>query len=400
MKTFDPVEYINQLQTLLINDKKKIGFLFGAGINLAKKNEDTITIPAINELTKKVIDEINEKNYKKALKEIKNEIGEDRFNIETLLSCLHSKFEAIGNGKLNGLCKSDFENLINKIKSNIKNLVSIHKNINIQNHPHDDFAKWIKNANRNIPIEIFTTNYDFLLEIAFEENNIHYYDGFVGSYEPFFSAELVEDLKILPDFVKLWKIHGSLGWYYEKNKNKIIKKYNSNNNEDLFIYPSHLKYSESKKMPYEALMDRLNNFLKQDDALLIIIGYSFNDHHINERIISGVNKSNNSSIIAFLHEDNFKENNKVAFLAKNNKRLSVYSKRNTVIGGIYGEWKLKKEPSKDDTININLFFDEDAPQMNEEINKEIKGDEKWTGSGVLILTDFNSFVKFITEMII
>lgn len=39
--------------------------------------------------------------------------------------------------------------------------------------------------------------------------------------------------------------------------------------EDILIYPSTLKYKESKKQPFESLLDRLSNFLKQDDIILI-----------------------------------------------------------------------------------------------------------------------------------
>lgn len=37
MTYFDPSEYIKGIQQLLISDKKKIGFLCGAGTSLAKK---------------------------------------------------------------------------------------------------------------------------------------------------------------------------------------------------------------------------------------------------------------------------------------------------------------------------------------------------------------------------
>lgn len=37
MIMFDPSEYIKGLQQLLISDKKKVGFLCGAGTSLAKK---------------------------------------------------------------------------------------------------------------------------------------------------------------------------------------------------------------------------------------------------------------------------------------------------------------------------------------------------------------------------
>ncbi len=50
----DPSEYIKGLQQLLISDKKKIAFLFGAGTSLAKKNKNSINIPAIDAMTSKI----------------------------------------------------------------------------------------------------------------------------------------------------------------------------------------------------------------------------------------------------------------------------------------------------------------------------------------------------------
>ena len=43
------------------------------------------------------------------------------------------------------------------------------------------------------------------------------------------------------------------------------------------IYPSHLKYEQSRKMPYLAMIDQLNRFIRQPNSLLIVSGYSFND---------------------------------------------------------------------------------------------------------------------------
>lgn len=61
--THDPSEYIRGLQQLLISDKKKIAFLFGAGTSLAKKNSKSQIVPAIGEMTIKVLTELN-KNKK------------------------------------------------------------------------------------------------------------------------------------------------------------------------------------------------------------------------------------------------------------------------------------------------------------------------------------------------
>jgi hypothetical protein len=78
----------------------------------------------------------------------------------------------------------------------------------------------------------------------------------------------------------------------------------------------------------------------------------------------------------------------------------VYAKKNAIIGCQYGIWKLKREPNKDDTISFNLYFDEDAPEINSEIGEEKKGEEKWLGTGKLIITDFSNLVKFLQSMIV
>ncbi len=57
---------------------------------------------------------------------------------------------------------------MNEIKKQIRETVSVHKQIlegdKLGNLIHVDFAEWIGRANRKYPIEIFTTNYDYLFE--------------------------------------------------------------------------------------------------------------------------------------------------------------------------------------------------------------------------------------------
>jgi len=412
--THDPSEYIRGLQQLLVSDKKKIAFLFGAGTSLAKKNKDSLIVPAIGEMTKRIEIKLNRtEKYKYAIKEIKKEIGEDKYNIETLLSNLEQKSQIIGNGTLNGIILKEIDSLILELKNQIREVVSVHKKISeedgLNNLIHVDFAEWIGRADRKYPIEIFTTNYDYLFELGMEKKNIPYYDGFTGSYKPFFNSESVDDLCFLPKQTKLWKLHGSLGWHFEKKSKKVWRK--DSDSEDILIYPSTLKYTDSKKQPYTALMDRLTNFLKQPDTILITCGYSFGDEHINERIFTAL-KSNTSAYVYVLYYDIlWKDDKKVGYaltedsdlvkLAKTNKKLSVYGCSNAVIGCQYGKWKLKREPDKDDTINVNLYFDEDAPlNVDDPINTEKKGEEKWTGEGELLLPDFSKFVTFLHSMIL
>ena len=43
------------------------------------------------------------------------------------------------------------------------------------------------------------------------------------------------------------------------------------------MFPEHLKYEQTQKAPYAALLDRLRAFLATPDTLLISVGFSFAD---------------------------------------------------------------------------------------------------------------------------
>jgi len=411
--THDPKEYIRGLQQLLISDKKKIAFLFGAGTSLAKKNSNSLNVPAINKMTEQIESELSKTDkYRLAIEEIKKEIGEDKFNVETFLSNIEQKKHIISKGTLNGLNIDDINSLIKETKEQIRNIVSIHKDIlknnGIENLVHVDFAEWIGRADRKYAIEIFTTNYDYLFELGMEEKNIPYYDGFTGSYRPFFNSASVDDICFLPKQTKLWKIHGSLGWHIDSERNKVLRK--DSDDHDILIYPSTLKYADSKKQPYTALMDRMTNFLKQQDSILIVCGYSFGDEHINERILTAL-KSTSTSHVYVMYYDIIRSNgkkigyeltedSKITKIAKENSKMSVFGCRSAVIGSQFGEWKLKREPDKEDTPNITLYFDEDAyTDENESKNNVQKGTEIWTGTGELTIPDFSKFILFLQSMI-
>lgn len=410
MLTHDPSEYIRGLQQILVSDKKKIAFLCGAGTSLSKKSKETVTVPAVTEMTQQIEAELKSiHKFNTAVDEIKQEIGEDKFNVETLLSNIENKKNIIGKGVLNSLNKNEFDELIRLIKKNIRKIVSVHEQIksseDIKNVVHVEFAEWIGKAERKYPVEIFTTNYDYLFEIGLEEKNVPYYDGFSGSYNPFFNSESVDDLSFLAQQTKLWKIHGSLGWHVDEKK---VKR-SCSDEKDMLIYPSVLKYADSKKQPYTALMDRLTNYLRQPDSVLFICGYSFGDEHINERIMTALNTNTTAHVFVLFYDIswangkkiyNFTEESFLAKLAKGNSKLSIMGCRSAVFGCQFGGWKLKREPDKDDTISVNLYFDEDAPlNASDKIKEEKQGNQSWTGEGDFVLTDFFKFVSFLQSMI-
>ncbi len=392
----DPREFVRGLQQILISDSKRIGFLLGAGTSMAcrKGVSRESVVPGVQKMTEIVISKIGNADYKKALKQIEEELKASGtgFQIEYILSSIIQKEHVVGKESLCGLKREGFESLRKEIEKEIVGIVSVHKKreLFIKDLLHCDFALWISHAARKYPVEIFTTNYDYLFELAFEHHNVNYFDGFVGSFEPFFSPSLVEDLRALPQYQKLWKLHGSLGWAYIEKDKKIIRR--DHNEDTIIVFPNFLKYDNSKKQPYVSFVDRLIRFISADDSILVICGYSFGDQHINEAILTALERTRGSHVIGLYYGD-LSEDSHVVNLSKKQPKLSIYGKRNAVIGGKYGKWKLKTEPSKDDSILIDLYFDEDAAVPGDGSPSK----NTWTGEGIFRLPDFEHFVTFLSS---
>lgn len=428
----DPSELVRGLQQILTSNKKRIGFLFGAGTSMCLDKK--YRLPGIAQMTEEILAEISSstelpdsQKYSDALSRIKMTLeNASHWNIEYLLSDLEQKEKVVeASDTLNGLNKDQIQKLCDIIKSKIHEKVSIHEAIKADGMDklvHVDFTEWIGQAHRYFPIEIFTTNYDLLFELGLESNSIPYFDGFMGAHEPFFVSEIVDDHSFMPQITKLWKIHGSLGWRYDDERKRVLRGC-TNSSSDLLIYPSVQKYNNSKKQPYTSLIDRLYRFLRQDDTVLFVFGYSFGDEHLNERIMTALKSGETSHVYGFLFDEETCEDgtknyclgpdNAAYKLAKSNSRLSLYGLRSAVIGCKPGQWKLKNEPTIDDTIMLNTYFDEDAAIDTETPISVVtpakkgaaktaelpKGKEKWDGTGNFILPRFEKFVDFLHSMI-
>lgn len=383
MGTHNPKQVIERLQVILSNPAKKFGFLLGAGIS-AKDKKGQGLIETSQEMIKTVTDEFSG-TTKSAIEQIKKDIEDnnEKFNIETLLSKISEKERAVGSEALCGLKKDKLTKLRKDIENKIKKIVSVHSQPGFSDKElnHDDFAKWIKNADRKFPVEIFTTNYDYLLESGLEKQKVPYFDGFIGSNKAFFYPEWIEDSNPVKYWTKLWKLHGSLGWALE---NKEITRV-SDTKDSAMIYPSFLKYDHSRKQPYLSYMDRLSYFLKQEDSVLFVCGYSFGDDHINGMILTALTNSRSSHVFV-LKRGEMEEGDVLSKYAKGSSKISVYAKRTAVIGCEFGEWKLEREPNRNESYNLlDYGFDEDAVQKN----------DVWTGKGDFWLGDFKKLSDFL-----
>lgn len=347
-----------------------------------------------------------------AIAEMKSEVPVGTiFTVESLLTAIQSKLAAIGGGTLNGLNDSGLRELEREVKRRIVTLVSVHESLSTSDRKsmaHAKLAQWVQRARRRFPLEIFTTNYDFLFELALEGAVVPFFDGFGGSYEPFYCPEAVEDLFAYSRQVKLWKLHGSLGWSRGADGRSVVR-VKPADDSDVLIYPSHLKYQSSKKQPYVGLIDRLCDFLQQDDAVLVTCGYSFGDEHINERITTSLRRGGSSSVIALLFDEVWdgtdvayqleSATNPLRQLAEHEAagKLSAWGMRHAVIGGQFGVWRMRDEPDRQSSVQIDTYFDEDGA-IPPEAKAVGQGTEEWTGEGRLVLPDFRRFASFLGDM--
>ena len=367
----DPIKHIKFLRQTLSQDKKPLGFFISAGCPLAVNMAEGKwpLIPDVAKLTEYIINELKSEtaeknNFDKLIDEvILSKLKSN--NIEDILSFLRGLKEVSVGSSVRGFTK---ENLV-ELEKNICNKIvgKLEVNLPYKDTPYHKLAQWIS-IDREKPIEVFTTNYDLLLEEAFEDLSIPYFDGFVGSRQSFFDLRAVEDNLIPKHWTRLWKIHGSINWFQKKNKEVYRSSLTKSNGDSYLIYPSHLKYEQSRKMPYLALIDQLNRFIRQPNSLLIISGYSFNDQHLNDTIISALKANPNSMAIALLFDtmtyekggeivERYPEAIKTA--KRNNLALWAYDE--AIIGTARGKWKIPVDI--EDEENLAECYDKKDQQL-------------------------------------
>lgn len=342
----DPIRQLKYLRQTLSQNKKPLGFFLAAGCPLAvdMPTGKFPLIPDIAGLTKFVSEELKSKDIGKKNKFdlLLDELiktGNSNPNIEDILSFVRGlKHVSIGAKDVRGLTEND----LTVLEKDICKKIVEKTNVELPNSetPYHKLAQWIHLIDRgDSPIECFTTNYDLLTEQAFEETGVAYFDGFVGSRQPFFDLRAIEDSLIPKHWTRLWKVHGSINWYFN-SKHEIYRSTEVIAGDSCIIDPSHLKYDQSRKMPYLALIDRLNSFLRQPSAVLITNGYSFSDTHLNDTIVNALKANPTAMVIALLYGTYSIKYEKAFSYAKNRFNLSTWTFDEAVIGGQQGKWNV------------------------------------------------------------
>lgn len=224
-------------------------------------------------------------------------------------------------------------------------------------------ASWAARAEYHRPVELFTVNYDLLVETGLEALGVPYFDGFVGTLRAQFRGDLVEGVGdaergvqsvgvSLPAFlVRLWKLHGSVHWVWSENENPTVVRLGmpAPGGQPAAIYPSDAKYDESRRVPFLVLQDRLRRALDEPETLTLITGYSFGDQHLNETIFNAARRRPRSEFIVFCYSAIPDE---VAALAATTPNVQVVTRGEAVLGGIRQPWK------KPDSIPADVWNDD------------------------------------------
>lgn len=158
--------------------------------------------------------------------------------------------------------------------------------------------------------QIFSLNYDPLIELGAEAATTMLIDGFTGYENPYFEPELFQRRimrigtprrrptnRAVLGVINLYKLHGSLGWYRDDGGQTRRMHHNSDPLQtELMIPPQYRKAADTIHQPYAPLWTEFRDILAGESRLelnrLFVIGYGLQDEHVNVYIENALDRSN------------------------------------------------------------------------------------------------------------
>lgn len=305
-------------------DTKGLSFLIGSGCSSFWVDDKEVGIPTMKPMASEFYtpndDNIyclteEERDYIKQTLLI--DIDGDSFkgNIERFLETLHSYMFYLNrindDDDIVGVKSDDKAKLILIIKKT--RLFILSKCLNETNNESDTplvslyetfYRKLLYRSPNLAKPSIFTTNYDLYSEKALDNIGVHYANGFSGGINKYFNPTIFNyafaekmDLSqskwnVIDNFIYLYKIHGSVNWIEDESLNKLyrirevqdVSFDNLQTKQNVMIYPSPAKQNASLGTPYSDLFREFQKKIMQNNNILITMGYSFSDEHINNLI--------------------------------------------------------------------------------------------------------------------
>ncbi|TMS50908.1 SIR2 family protein [Mycobacterium sp. DBP42] len=169
-------------------------------------------------------------------------------------------------------------------------------------------------------LQIFTTNYDRVIEWGADRAGFRLLDRFIGSLEPVFRSSRLEidyhysppgsykEPRHLDGVFRLTKLHGSLDWRWNQPEHQVVRvpsmfgTASTVDANELLIYPNAAKDVETSLYPYADLFRDFSSAVCRPNATLVTYGYSFGDDHIN-RIIRDMLTIPSAHILIIAYSD-------------------------------------------------------------------------------------------------
>lgn len=333
MPEHDPLRFAADLSAKLASRSRHVCAFLGAGVSRA------CGLPDVARLQERVLERLDDQDREAFARQLQGRNLEEGLSRLRRITALLSGDQAVDDLTAEQAAALDAavcEAIVKELDLHSADLA-----------PVNGLAAWAARADYRLPVELFTVNYDLLLETALEHLRVPYFDGFIGTLRARFHTELVEGTpgttgEWVPAFyVRLWKLHGSVNWAWEDDRQIVRLGQPVTEGRAAAIYPSDAKYDESRRVPFVVLQDRLRRALHLPETLLIIAGYSFSDAHLNEFLFDAATRRERSEFVAFCHSQIPDMLAERATLAPN---LQVVSGREAILGGVRSEWKVPEDP--------------------------------------------------------
>ena len=358
---------------------KNINFLFGSGTSSG-------AIPTMDGLFKELkFDKKKEVDEKEEFECIVNKVGK---NLEATLEVMYSARTYYDGILTDDESVEEYKKLYNRLIHRIEEYIFNSINVDMAKDAskkvlgyYKTFYQKIALRNKDLSrIRVFTTNNDLFNETALDSLNIHYINGFGGGLRKYFNPALfnytwskrmdtsIDKYEPVENMVYLYKIHGSINW--QETEHKMNNYFNI---EELFpqqvspeksvlIYPTPTKQDKSLGVPYVDLFREFQNKLLEPHSVLFVIGYGFNDRHVNDIIYRALATNSTINVVIFSKKPEEDEKTKKPIFFINDNRIF------TISGKVWNEVQDERgEITKNNERTINYFdyiVDELLPNLD------------------------------------
>ena len=347
---------------------KNINFLFGSGTSSG-------AIPTMDGLFKELkFDKKKEAAEKEEFDCIVDKVGK---NLEATLEVMYSArtyYDGIQTDDEDVEKLKDLYNrLIHRIEEYIFNSINVDMTKDASKKVleyYKTFYQKIALRNKDLSrIRVFTTNNDLFNETALDSLNIHYINGFGGGLRKYFNPAL---------FNYTWskRMDTSID-KYEPVENMVYETEHKMNNyfnieelppqqlspdKSVLIYPTPTKQDKSLGVPYVDLFREFQNKLLEPHSVLFVIGYGFNDRHVNDIIYRALATNSTINVVIFSKKPGEDEKAKKPIFFINDNRIF------TISGKVWNEEQDERgEITKSNERTINYFdyiVDELLPNLD------------------------------------